>query len=44
LPKYQGYIPGKIANNEYGASITNVSRRVFSPEKLDTPSLFASTG
>jgi len=44
LPKYQGYIPGKTANNEFGASLTHVSRRVFSPEKLDTPSYFASTG
>jgi hypothetical protein len=44
LPKYQGFIPGKTANNEFGASLTGVSRRVFSPEKLDPPPVVSSTG
>ena len=35
IPKYQGYIPGKDAESELGRGFTKISRRCFSPEKLD---------
>jgi len=44
IPKYQGYIPGKDAESELGKGFTKISRRCFSPEKLDEKeTLFGKT-
>ena len=46
IPNYQGYIPMKNPESELGKSITTVSRRCFTKDRLDhkTSNIFATTG
>jgi hypothetical protein len=45
VPGYQGYMPKVVANNKFGQTIAETSRRVFNNKKLDDkPFMFATTG
>lgn len=38
-------MPGVVANNKYGKTVAETSRKVFKPKKLDEKNqLFATTG
>ena len=45
IPKYGGYVPTKIPNNELGKTYTKISRRCFLKDKIDNkPNFYATTG
>ena len=45
IPRYQGYMPGVIANNKFANTISETSRKVFVAKKLDEkPHVFSTTG
>lgn len=45
IPRYQGYMPGVVANNKFANTISETSRKVFVAKKLDEkPHIFSTTG
>ena len=45
IPKYCGFIPGVVSNEEYGKSFSAISRNAFAHPKLDNSNKkFSTTG
>lgn len=45
VPGYQGYMPGVVANNKFANTVSETSRKIFKPAKLDDKKhMFATTG
>lgn len=45
VPGYQGYMPGVVPDNKFANTISETSRKVFVPKKLDMKTfLYATTG